>query len=536
MAPFTFESNRYAWVGPVSYYALPGASYRWSNVQARWGLAAITALTIVAWLSAVLLFNSVRFVIFSPRGNTGFEVFLALGQLFAALVLALTGAAPARPRLKWVATGLLILGLGALGFGYLYPLLNESPDLNVSMYGSVHVRTLAMLLLAIGLVPEKTVRLDRRLVAGIVSFACVVGVGLVLFGKDLPRLVQESDLERISSASSNQAFPGLTPWHFVLVLVPLVAGLASCWGAVHHFQGQVFGGWLVVAIVLSTGAQLHSLFWPSTYTSILTTTSVLRFGLTAVLITGGILELRYLSIEHAKLLADEQKRVKQLEELALLKRDFTAVVAHELATPLAAVSNLSQMISTGVLSPSAQQQAAGRIQKETAILQLLVKDIQASADVDRDDFTVYVQSVPLASLIGEAEAYSRTVRADHPLTVQIPDGMTVLADPERIGQVIRNLLNNALRHTPIGTPVALRATRLDGAVRVEIADQGPGIDPADRARIMEKFSRGRTARGEGRGLGLYLSQRILQSHGTELKILSEPGQGAQFSFILKEST
>ena len=210
--------------------------------------------------------------------------------------------------MKWVATGLLILGLGALGFGYLYPLIDDSPHLNVTMYGSVHVRTVAMILIAIGLVPRKAPPLDRNVVAGVLSFACLVGIGLILFGDELPRLARESDLERITVTSSDQAFPGLTSWHLALGLIPLFAGLAACWGAVNHYQGHVFGGWLVVAIVLWTGAQLHSLFWPSMYTSILTTTSVLRFGLTIVLITGGILELRYLSLEHATLLAHEQER------------------------------------------------------------------------------------------------------------------------------------------------------------------------------------------------------------------------------------
>ena len=214
------------------------------------------------------LFDSVRFVVFSLPSNTGFEVFLALGQLFAALVLALSAIAPARPRMKWVATGLLILGRGALGFGYLYPLIDDSPHLNVIMYGSVHVRTVAMILdCHRACPPDNAPPLDRNVVAGVVSFACLVGIGLILFGDELPRLARESDLERIAVTSSDQAFPGLTSGHLALGLIPLFAGLAACWGAVNHYQGHVFGGWLVVVIVLWTGAQLHSLFWPSMYTS-----------------------------------------------------------------------------------------------------------------------------------------------------------------------------------------------------------------------------------------------------------------------------
>ena len=291
----------------------------------------------------------------------------------------------------------------------------------------------------------------------------------------------------------------------------------------------------MVAIILSAGAQLHSMFRPSMYTSIITTTSVLRFGLTAVIITGGIIELRYISVERAALLADEQQRVRQLEELTALKRDFSSIVAHELATPLAAIANLAHMISLGGISSTMQQSAASRIEGETRILQLLVRDIQESADVEREDFTVRTRPIALDTLLEDAQAYARTVQVNHPLTVEIPSGITVAADSKRIGQVIRNLLNNAVRHTPAGTPITLRAVPLDREVRIEVTDRGPGIDPADRARIMEKFGRGPSPLGDGRGLGLYLSQRILEAHGTRLTIESEPGHGARFSFVLKEA-
>ena len=510
------------------------ATYHPAGVRARWRLAGFTALLIVLWLGAVLLFDSVRFVIFNPQGKTGFEMFLALGQLFGSLVLALSPVEPAQMRMRWVATGLLILGLGALGFGYLYPLLVELPRLNVTMYGSLVVRSLATVMLAIGMVPSRVPRLGRRGLITVLMASAIIGMVVVLFGNRLPPLVEVSDIETILATSAKGSFPGLTGWHLGLGSIPLAAGVAAAWGTVHHYQGKVFGGWLVVAVVFLAGAQLHSMFWPSMYSSALTTTTVLRFGLTVVIIVGGIHELRSLSLERSALLAEEQERVRQLEELGELKRDFTSIVAHELVTPLAVIANLAQMISMGALPSTEQQKAAGRIQAEARILQLLVQDIQASADIERDDFSVRIRPVSLDSLLGNAETYARTVQSDHPLSVDAPSGITVAADPERIEQVIRNLLNNAIRHTPGGTPITLRALPLAGGVRIEIADAGPGIDPADRAVILEKYGRGHGSRSDGRGLGLYLSRRILQAHDTDLTIQSKPGHGACFSFILRE--
>ncbi len=112
----------------------------------------------------------------------------------------------------------------------------------------------------------------------------------------------------------------------------------------------------------------------------------------------------------------------------------------------------------------------------------------------------------------------------------------VLADPERVGQVLRNLLSDAVKYSPEGTPIELRAARKNGRVRIEVADRGPGIRPEDLARIFEKFGRGRDREGRkvpGVGLGLYLSRRIVRAHGTDLTVETESGRGSVFGFELE---
>jgi signal transduction histidine kinase len=114
--------------------------------------------------------------------------------------------------------------------------------------------------------------------------------------------------------------------------------------------------------------------------------------------------------------------------------------------------------------------------------------------------------------------------------------VNIHADPARVGQVLRNLLGNALRHTPAGTSVSVRATLLGDRVKFSVSDEGPGISPEDQIRIFAKFGRSHdTNRNNtpGLGLGLYLSRRILQAHGSDLSVESRVGEGTTFWFTLE---
>lgn len=501
-----------------------------------WTIACLLAILLVSWILAAIFTDTVRFVVFNPQARTGFELFLALGQFFGALVLALSSIEPVRSGMRWVAMGLVVIGVGALCFGYLIPLFDPNPNANVSMYGSLLTRGLASVLLAVGLTPKRAPYLGRKGVFAILVSGGLVTLLLIVIGNALPELVTAPGWESMLANGSARIFPGLSGWHLALNLIPLIASLVALWGVARRGRGTGPGAWLVIGSVLFAGAQLHALFWPTMHSSILTTTSVIRFGWTTVIIAGGILELYGLSRERAALLAEQQERVRQLEELGNLKRDFTSMVAHELGTPLAAIGNLAQMITMGVLPEAEQHKVAGRIQDEARLLQVLVRDFQESADVERDDFPVRPQRVSLQFLMEDARTYAQTVQCGHPVTLDIVTDGHVVADPDRIGQVIRNLLNNAVRHTSAGTAIRLSASRDGSGVRIAVADQGPGIPPHERTRILEKFGRGAHAGREGRGLGLYLSRRILQAHGTDLAIESEPCRGASFSFRLEESS
>ncbi len=239
--------------------------------------------------------------------------------------------------------------------------------------------------------------------------------------------------------------------------------------------------------------------------------------------------------ERAGLLAAAQEQTRRLEELASLKADFSAMMAHELGAPVAAIRALSSLLSSPQGDPVQHAALATAIAAEAKVLATLVEDVRAASLLERDDFTIRPRPVPVASLLADAASFARTVAADHPLTTEAQTVECVLADPDRLGQVLRNLVGNAAKHTPAGTPISVRAVPAEDRVRIEVADQGPGIHPDDLARIFRKFGRGRDTSGSGVpgvGLGLYLSRRIIRAHGSELTVHSEPGSGAVFSFSL----
>jgi signal transduction histidine kinase len=117
-----------------------------------------------------------------------------------------------------------------------------------------------------------------------------------------------------------------------------------------------------------------------------------------------------------------------------------------------------------------------------------------------------------------------------------PDLDPVVMDARRIGRVLANLVSNALRYTPPGGSVTIRARREEQAVRVRVSDTGSGIDPQDLPFVFDRFYRGEKSRSRatgGSGLGLAISKGIVEAHGGQIGVVSQPGKGAEFFFILK---
>jgi signal transduction histidine kinase len=170
------------------------------------------------------------------------------------------------------------------------------------------------------------------------------------------------------------------------------------------------------------------------------------------------------------------------------------------------------------------------------MLTALVADVQTAASVEQDDFAVQLRPLPIGALLADVAAFGKTLPGDHPLILPAFTRDLIRADPERIGQVLRNLIGNAAKYSPAGTPIEVRIRRHGPRLRFEVIDRGYGIAPEDLQRIFEKFGRGRDQSGQkmpGMGLGLYLSRRIVRAHGSDLTVQSTPGIGSVFGFDLE---
>ena len=246
-----------------------------------------------------------------------------------------------------------------------------------------------------------------------------------------------------------------------------------------------------------------------------------------------------LDITERKRAEEEIKEAnRRLEELAGLRADFTAMVAHELDTPLAVIRGYAEMLAAGELESGERSRALDKIQAEVEVLSTLVADVRTAAAVEQEDFAIEPQAVPVRTLLDDAAQVGAVLPGNHPLVVENVADERVWADPHRIGQVVRNLLSNAAKYSPENLPIELRAEPGDtpGRIRIEVADHGLGIHPDDAQRVFEKFGRGRDRYGlkiAGIGLGLYLSRRILQAHGSDLTLSSESEHGSVFSFELE---
>ena len=219
-------------------------------------------------------------------------------------------------------------------------------------------------------------------------------------------------------------------------------------------------------------------------------------------------------------------------------RRFVADASHELRTPLTSIRGFAELYRQGAATdPNDVRRLMGRIEDEAKRMGLLVEDLLMLARLDQERPLDRVP-VDLLALAGDAVHDARAVAPDRELDLEI--GATdpppvVIGDESRLRQVVGNLLANALRHTPAGTPVTVRIETVPGAehplARLSVIDHGPGMRPEDAARVFERFYRADTARTRtagGTGLGLAIVAALVAGHGGVVSVDTAPGQGARF--------
>ncbi|AMS07191.1 sensor histidine kinase [Acidipropionibacterium acidipropionici] len=214
-------------------------------------------------------------------------------------------------------------------------------------------------------------------------------------------------------------------------------------------------------------------------------------------------------------------------------RQFVADASHELRNPLASIRGYAELTHRAAHdTPEPVRHAIDRIEAQATRMSSLVEDMLLLARLDNDQ-TFDLVPTDLVELVLNAVSDSRAAGTDHTWTLDLPDDpVTVAADPDRLTQVITNVLSNARKHTPPGTLVATSVSIADGLATVRIADTGPGIPESVRDTVFERFARADTARTASKegstGLGLSIVAAVMEAHQGSVHLDSRPvGPGSE---------
>jgi two-component system OmpR family sensor kinase len=212
-------------------------------------------------------------------------------------------------------------------------------------------------------------------------------------------------------------------------------------------------------------------------------------------------------------------------------RRFVGDASHELRTPLTSIRGYAELFRRGAAErPEDLAKAMRRIEEEADRMGVLVDDLLLLARLDQGR-PLEKQPVDLTRITRDAVDDARTVAPERTIDYSPNGSIFVTGDEARLRQVLANLLQNAVRHTPPDTPVHVRVASAPDEAVIEVADEGPGMPPEEAARVFERFWRAdssRTRASGGTGLGLAIVAAIAEAHGGRAEVVTAPSQGATF--------
>ena len=222
-----------------------------------------------------------------------------------------------------------------------------------------------------------------------------------------------------------------------------------------------------------------------------------------------------------------------------VKDEFVALASHELRTPLTSILGYLEALRDGAVGEVAPQQARflDVIERNGERLRRLVDDLLDVARADAGRLGLAMDEVDLAAVVGDCVQAARPAAAEKGIELRShgDDALPVLGDQTRLAQVLDNLVSNALKFTPVGGTVAIRAWARGDEVLCEVSDSGPGIPPSEQERLFERFYRGSQATDDavqGTGLGLAITKMIVEAHGGRIDLDSEEGRGTRARFAI----
>ena len=233
--------------------------------------------------------------------------------------------------------------------------------------------------------------------------------------------------------------------------------------------------------------------------------------------------------EMGELASSFNKMSTDLARSSNARKQMTADIAHELRTPLSLILGHAEAFHDGVLPPTKENFEI--IRDEAERLEKLVEDLRTLSLADAGELSINLQEVLPQKLLRDIQATYQHIASRKNVKIRLEassETPMLQIDPGRMTQVLTNIFDNALRHTPEGGQITLSAQKVDNGVQLSIQDSGPGIEGEDTNRIFERFYRTDSARhrdGGGSGLGLAIAKSIVEMHQGQIWAESKPGQG-----------
>jgi signal transduction histidine kinase len=216
----------------------------------------------------------------------------------------------------------------------------------------------------------------------------------------------------------------------------------------------------------------------------------------------------------------------QLAQLDNARKEFVANASHELRTPLFSLSGFLELLADEELDEETRREFFATMQSQLERLTRMSSNLLDLSRVDAGQLTVVEEPVDLAyvarTIVSELELVP--VASGHPLDVEADEEVWAVADAERVMQIVRALVVNALVHTPSGTPVVLRVRRRNGRAELAVEDAGPGIPPEHQAVVFERFYRVEGGMASGSGLGLSIARELARLMNGSVRLESRPGR------------
>ncbi len=229
----------------------------------------------------------------------------------------------------------------------------------------------------------------------------------------------------------------------------------------------------------------------------------------------------------------------ELERINEAKSRFLAMVSHELRTPLTAISAYTDILARNRANNLAEKQLGqlGVIRRNATHLNRLISDLLDISKTESSAFSLTKANFDLGEMVIElVESLGPLVSGkDQQITADVTEGIELTADKEKIRQVISNLVENAVKYSPVGADIDIEISMVDEKAEIVISDNGYGISTDDQGHIFDTFFRSRTDENwevPGTGLGLALVKRIVSMHGGTVSLDSELGAGTSFTILL----